>query len=331
MTRAPPFWYARPGPVASLLAPLGLAYAAAGRLRRAVTQPQRVPVPVICVGNATVGGAGKTPVALDIAVRLQAMGVRVHLISRGYGGKRTGAPVRVAADQHSAAEVGDEALLLARAAPTWVGGDRVAAARAATAAGAEALVLDDGFQNPRLAKDLSLLVIDGGGGVGNGRVLPAGPLREPLARALARADAVVRLGHAPPACPIPLPSTAERPLLTARLVPTAEARTLAGRRVLAFAGIGRPGKLAETLHDLGVEVVAFAAFPDHHPYRQGEVTALRTRATAEGLTLVTTEKDLVRLPPAARAGIYALPVQVAWDDPDALDALLRRTVTGGGT
>ena len=316
--RAPDFW-TEDGALAALLAPLGAGYDLAGRLRRALVPPVSADIPVICVGNLVAGGAGKTPVVLALAAALAARGAVVHCLSRGYGGRAPG-PRRVDAARDSAAEVGDEALLLARAAPSWVARDRAAGARAAAAAGARVLVMDDGFQNPALAKDLSLVVVDGAYGFGNRRVMPAGPLRETVARGLARADAVVLLGRDERNLGPTL--GARLPLLTARLAPRPGSESLAGRKVLAFAGIGRPEKFFATLAELGAELAGTRAFPDHHPYRATEIRDLRERARALGAILVTTEKDAARLAPEQRDGIETLAVAVAWDDPAALQALL---------
>ncbi len=321
--RAPDFW-AEDGVLATLLAPLGAGYDLAGRLRRALVQPVSADIPVVCVGNLVAGGAGKTPVVLALVAALAARGAAVHCLSRGYGGHAPG-PRRVDPAHDSAAEVGDEALLLARAAPSWVARDRAAGARAAAAAGARVLVMDDGFQNPALTKDLSLVVVDGAYGFGNRRVMPAGPLRESPARGLARADAVVLLGRDESNLGATLGSNL--PLLTARLEPRPGSESLAGRKVLAFAGIGRPEKFFAMLAglggaELGVELVETRAFPDHHPYSAAELRSLRQRARALGAILVTTEKDAVRLAPDQREGIETLAVAVAWDDPAALQALL---------
>ncbi len=325
--RAPAFWQ-RDGLTARLLAPLGTLYDAAGVLRALVTVPRRAGMPVICVGNATVGGTGKTPVAIDLARRLRARGLAVHLLTRGYGARAPREPLRVNPAKHTFADVGDEPLLLARAAPTWVSPDRVAGAEAAVKAGAKVLVMDDGLQNPRLAKDLSLLVVDGGSGFGNGRVLPAGPLREALPRALGRARAVVLMGRDETGERARLPEGL--PVLTACLRAAESARYLRGRRVLAFAGIGRPAKFFETLAELGAEVVGTAAFPDHHRYAVAEVQALLRRAEAAQAWPVTTEKDAARLPAWARGEVQKVPVNVAWDDAEALDRLLEDVAGDGG-
>jgi len=305
----PEFW-ARPGLVPDLLQPLAWAYAAAGAARQAWTHPWRAPVPVICVGNLVAGGAGKTPVAIALARRLQASGHAVHLLSRGYGGSLAG-PVAVDRARHDAAQVGDEALLLAAAAPAWIARDRAAGARAAVAAGARCLLLDDGLQNPTLAKDLSLLVIDGGYGFGNG---------EPLDAGLARADAVVLMGEDGAGV---TPLLAGKTVLRARLVPE-NAGALAGRAVVAFAGIGRPAKFFATLEGIGARLAARHAFADHHPYRAAELQRLLAEAQAAHAVLVTTAKDAVRLPAEWRARVEVLSVTAEFDDFAALDRLIER-------
>ncbi|SOD90943.1 tetraacyldisaccharide 4'-kinase [Caenispirillum bisanense] len=312
--RAPDFWRTENGLV-RLLEPAGLLYAAAGRWRRARTTPYTASVPVVCVGNIVAGGAGKTPVCLALADLIDG----AHFLTRGYGGSEAG-PLRVDPDRHTADEVGDEALLLAARAPTWVARRRPEGARAAEAAGAAALVMDDGHQNPTLAKTLSLVVVDGGYGFGNRRVLPAGPLREPLAEGLARADAVVLMGDDTAGVARRLP--ADLPVLRARLVPGPEAAALAGRRVVAFAGIGQPRKFFATLRGCGASLVAVHPFADHHPYRHDDVQPILDEAFALGAVPVTTAKDAVRLPPDQRQQVDVVTVTVAWDDPAALRALL---------
>lgn len=316
--RAPDFW-AEDGVLPRVLAPVAAAFAGAGLLRRAIARPVAVGVPVVCVGNLVVGGAGKTPLVLSLLAALNARGVAAHALSRGYGGRQVG-PLRVDPSAHDAAEVGDEALLLARAAPTWVARDRPAGARAAVAAGAAAMVMDDGFQNPSLKKDLSILAVDGGTGFGNGRVMPAGPLREPVRRGLRRADAVVLIGADQRDVVRQLGSGPR--LYRADLVPAAGSERLAGRRVLAFAGIGRPAKLFASLKNLGAELVETRAFPDHHPYRPAEVEEMIARARALEALPVTTEKDAVRLPPGEREKVEVLAVTLTWQDPEDLDRLL---------
>lgn len=311
--RAPEFWRAEPGLLAGLLTPVGAALDAAGRLRRSLTRPYRASIPVICVGNLVAGGSGKTPVALSLAAILAERGIDVAIVMRGYGGRLAG-PVRVDPQRHDAGSVGDEALLAAAVASCWIARDRAAGVQAAVAGGAAAIILDDGFQNPSVAKDLSLVVVDAEYGFGNGRLIPAGPLRERVAAGLARADAILLIGDgafAPPG----------KPVLCAALEPIDPARFL-GAPVVAFAGIGRPEKFFFTLRALDATLVAGRGFPDHHHYRAAELAALRREATAAGARLVTTRKDWMRLSPAERDGIEVLDVTLRWCDRAALDALL---------
>jgi tetraacyldisaccharide 4'-kinase len=313
---APDFW-ARDGVLPRLLAPVSH-LVAASTARRLARRGWRAPVPVVCCGNVTVGGSGKTTLALDLGARLLRRGARVAFLTRGYGG-RVRAVVQVAPGD-DAAQVGDEALLLAALAPTFVSADRAAGARAAVAAGATVLVMDDGLQNPGLVQDLPLLVIDGATGFGNGRVLPAGPLREPVATGAARCQAAVLIGadatHAAALLPPGLP------VLRADLAP--DAADLAGQRVLAFAGIGRPSKFFATLAQAGVQVVDQAAFPDHHPFRPAELQRLLRRAADLGAVLVTTPKDAVRLPPAIRDQVRVAGVSLLWADAAQIEWLLEQ-------
>ena len=317
--RAPEFW-SRRSAVPTLLAPLAGLYAASGALRRSLVRPWRAPVPVICVGALTVGGAGKTPTAIAVAQRLIALGRNPHILTRGYKGRLRG-PIRVDVEAHSARDVGDEPLLLAAVAPTWVARDRVAGAKAAVAADADCLVLDDGFQNPSLIKDISIVVVDGAEGVGNGRRLPAGPLRETLASGFGRAQAVVIIGRDRTGISARVPRSAA--VLRARLAPdAADAAALRGRRVLAFAGLGRPDKFFDTLGEAGARVVKRNAFPDHHPYTTGEAEAMLAEALRLDAIPVTTAKDAVRLAPEQRARLRVLRVALACDRPEELDRLL---------
>ncbi|MEN2980699.1 tetraacyldisaccharide 4'-kinase [Tistrella bauzanensis] len=323
--KAPEFWGRDPTTLDRLLiaalAPLTLIFRLAGSIRRLVVRPANAGVPVLCVGNLTAGGAGKTPTALAIADRLRARGRRPHVVLRGYGGSVRG-PTLVDPIAHRADQVGDEALLIARRLPTWVARDRVAGARAAAAAGADIVILDDGFQNPSIDKDLSLIVVDGGYGFGNGRVMPAGPLREPLAQGLARADGVVVVGEDSVDVAARLPF--DRPVLRAVTVPGPETRRLRNRKVVAFAGIGRPEKFFDTLRAIGCRIAGSWSFPDHHPYAPDEIARLVEVAHRMDAVLVTTEKDLVRLPPEARDLVDHLTISLEWLDADPLDRLLDR-------
>jgi tetraacyldisaccharide 4'-kinase len=320
--RPPEFWRRRGG-TARLLAPLGEAYALGARLRRRLTRPARAGLPVICIGNLVAGGAGKTPTALAVAERLAALGRRPAFLTRGYGGSETG-PLLVDPARHDAGRVGDEALLLARRHPTVVARRRPAGAVLARSTGADVVVMDDGFQNPSLAKTLSLLVIDAEQGLGNGRVLPAGPLREPAAEGLARAQGVVLIGSADAELRRRLGG---QEVLAARLEPLSE--NLAGQRVLAFAGIGRPEKFFATLAGLGAELVERRSFADHHRYRAAELAALRQAAAAADAALITTEKDWLRLAADERQGIAMLPVRLVFAEPLRLDRLLQRALADG--
>jgi tetraacyldisaccharide 4'-kinase len=320
--RAPEFW-AAPGRAslpARALAPLGCAYALLAAGRQATITAVRATLPVVCVGNLVAGGAGKTPTALAIAELAAELGFHPHFLTRGYGGRVRG-PLRVEPARHTAALVGDEALLLAARAPTWVATDRPRGAAKAAAAGADLLVMDDGLQNPSLIKDLALLVVDGGFGFGNGQILPAGPLREPLARGLKRAHAIVLIGADQVGVRAGLPATAP-PVLEALLVPGPEAFLLRERGLIAFAGIGRPAKFFETLEALGCTLIERHAFADHHRYAEEELMRLCEAASRHGGKPVTTAKDAARLPPEARAMVDVLTVTLEWRDPAQVRALL---------
>lgn len=318
--RQPDFWTTQGATLpASLLAPVSYAYHGLTWLRRRLVRRSGLPLPSICIGNAVAGGAGKTPATLALAEYLQGLGLAPHLAARGYGGEARG-PLRVDPALHAARLVGDEALLLARRAPTWIGRDRRLVAAAAKADGAPLLLFDDGLQDPRIRVDVALLVVDAEEGFGNGRLLPAGPLREPVAAALARADAVLFVGEADGALRRQVGSL---PVIDARIEPAPGAEALAGRRVVAFAGIARPEKLFRSLAGLGCELVGAYPFPDHHRYAPDEVMALVEAAHRHGASLVTTEKDHVRLPPEARPMVQTLGIVLRFEDPTQLAPLAR--------
>ncbi len=321
MIRPPEFWRSG-GIAATLLAPFGQITRHLTE-RRIASPGWHAPVPVICCGNATVGGTGKTPVCIDILARLLARGIDAHVLTRGYGGA-AGQVTRVNPTAHGSANVGDEAMLLASLVPTWVAADRAAAARAAIRDGAQALVMDDGLQNPSLVKTCSLLVIDGAVGFGNGHLLPAGPLREPVESAARRCRAAIMIG--PDASSVAAMLPANLSILHASLIPAPEMSARAGKNVVAFAGIGRPEKFFASLELAGVQICARAAFADHHVYRRAELARLRHLASCAHAELVTTWKDFMRLPLPDREGIAALGVTVAWQDPAALEALLTEAV-----
>jgi tetraacyldisaccharide 4'-kinase len=316
--KTPDFWRYRFSVRGFLLTPLGMLYAAATRHRLEQTQPYLAAVPVISVGNVTAGGAGKTPVAIAIARRLAASGIEAHILSRGYGGRLSG-PVRVDPGQHDATETGDEPLLLATHAPTWVGRDRELSAKAAAVAGAQALILDDGLQNAALLHSLSLLVIDGGFGFGNRRLIPAGPLREPIVRAAERVQGAIIIGKDKTNAAAFLPATL--PVFRAAMKPH-PSRPLKGRRVVAFAGIGRPEKFRDTLHECGVRLAGWFAYPDHYVYREKDFKLLAAAAKRTRALLVTTEKDFVRLPEFFRAQVELVKIELEFEDENAFLGLL---------
>jgi tetraacyldisaccharide 4'-kinase len=324
--RTPGFWNRRKASLAArLLSPLGALYGAA-TARKMARAGERVAVPVICIGNFVLGGAGKTPTAIAIGKMLLQRGERVAFLSRGYGGEKRAAPLRVDPAMHGARAVGDEPLLLARVAPCYVGVDRVASARAAIEQGASVLIMDDGLQSPALAKDLRLAVVDADSGFGNGLCFPAGPLRAPVSGQARFVDAVIFVGGADDAR---LKTVAPgRPHFAAHLRPDAiAAAPLVGRSVLAFAGIARPEKFFATLEAIGARVAVRQGFADHHRYARRELESLVNEAEQRGLTLVTTEKDAVRIPAADRATIASLPVTLAFEEPKSLEKLIMAAIS----
>ncbi len=315
--RAPEFWD-KQDPLSQLaraaLTPIGSLYGATVRWKAHHVRPTRPAVPVICVGNITVGGTGKTPIAVAIADAVIARGKNPFFLSRGYGGRFAG-PV-VVGKEHTAEDVGDEPLILSRRAPTVVSRDRCAGAGRAVECGADVIIMDDGHQNFSIRKDLSIVVVDGETGFGNGRVLPAGPLRESVRQGLKRADAVIVMGPGAPSL-----DGYSGPVLSAALEHPSGG-DWSGQRVVAFAGIGRPEKFFRSLQSQGADIVKMVAFPDHHPYTPAELAGLKAKARDQRAQLITTEKDYVRLAAAEREGVAMLPIGAVIAPADALDRLL---------
>lgn len=329
--REPGFWHRPPSLVSRLLLPIAAIYGniAAARMQKAGTT---VGVPVLCVGNYHMGGAGKTPTTLALVALLREFGEIPVVLSRGYGGRLQG-PVQVDPSRHSAADIGDEPLMMARRVPVVVARDRTDGAALACALGATVILMDDGFQNPALTKDASLIVVDSHRSIGNGSVFPAGPLRAPLPLQVARTDALVVVGDGAAADGLAQQITTKGGVvLRARLVPEpASVEALRGRRVLAFAGIGDPARFVATLRDCGVEVVEQRSFADHHPFTAEELAELAAAAKRDGLTLVTTEKDMARIDGAQQAlGVEIVPfaVTLAFGDEAKLRLFLLDRLNG---
>lgn len=333
--QAPRFWQNppdRPGLTARFLSPLGRLYAAgtARRLARA-GRPLHPGIPVICVGNLNVGGTGKTPTVIALIERLGESGRSPAIVSRGYGGTLEG-PVQVDPQRHRSEEVGDEPLLLAAFAPVWVARDRAKGAAAAAAAGADTVLLDDGFQNPSVAKDLSIIVVDAARGFGNGRVLPAGPLREPVNAGMARADLLLSIGQDEDQRAFHTSwgsAISGIPHVTARIDPLVTGMDWTGQRVLAFAGIGAPEKFFRTLRDVGAVLVQTVPLADHQALTTTLMARLESEARSGSLQLVTTEKDAVRLPQSFRQKVLTLPVRLTVADWSVLDTAIDTAIAAG--
>ena len=320
--KTPAFWRSR-NLLASCLWPVGVVYQAITRWRMRLTTPQPAPLITLCIGNIVAGGAGKTPTALAIRHLLND-DAQIAFLSRGYGGKPHHTAIQVNPRQHSAADVGDEPLLLAEHAPTYVCTRRVAAASMAAADGATIAIMDDGLQNPSLQKHLSLLVIDGEYGLGNGLPFPAGPLRETLASAFARVQAMILIGDDIQQLRRAIP--AHISCFTGRLTPRYDSSALGATPLLAFAGIGRPEKFFTSLRQLGLNLAETRSFADHHPYSEAELIKLQQRAAHHQARLITTEKDAVRLPPHLRSQVLTLPVELRFDEPDAVRSWIAQAI-----
>ena len=329
-SEAPPFWWEKPDWRASALSPFSRIYGAiAGRhIRRA--KPPAIPLPVLCIGNFTVGGAGKTPTSIAFAQTAISAGLKPGVVSRGYGGAFSGLH-RVDLDHDSARHVGDEPMLLARHAPVVVCADRLAGAEALAAAGCDFIIMDDGFQSARLHFDYALMVVDAGRGIGNGNVLPGGPLRAPLTDQLVRTDALLKIGTASGADQLVRSAArAAKPIYEALLKPKTVDEIM-GKPLLAFAGIGDPSKFFTTLKDAGAEVRQTKSFPDHHPYSDEDVADLLRDADKDGLTLITTAKDQVRLLDGSAAvkefasRTLVLEVELVFSHPQTASRIIKET------
>lgn len=318
MNHRPAFWDIPHHPASALLSPGAWVWQAVTRFKRTHSIPKRTPIPSLCVGNITVGGAGKTPVALAIAALLQEKGENVAFGTRGYGAALPSAVTQVDLVQHTAAMVGDEAMLLAAQAQCFVGHDRHTLAGAAAATGAQRIIYDDGLQNPYIAYDMAVLVLDGAYGLGNGRIIPSGPLRETLEDALPRCQAVVLIGDDTHHLSSRLGNT---PLLRATIKPD-ETGLDRQKNYFAFAGIARPEKFFATCRSLGLQLSGTRAFPDHYAFKPVDLVALDQAAREQQATLITTAKDAVRLSPVWRSRVAVLPITLEFDDPAAVISLL---------
>ncbi|MGE3771249.1 MAG: tetraacyldisaccharide 4'-kinase [Bdellovibrionales bacterium] len=318
MMHTPAFWYQPRGAVSALLWPLSLLYRFGRWLHVLCSRPQTFAVPVICVGNAVAGGAGKTPTVLALVHMLREGGVTPHIVTRGYKGKLRG-PLQVA-PVHTATDVGDEALLLAAVAPTWVARDRAAGIKAAIAAGATCILMDDGLQNPRIKASANLLVVDSAA-FGNGCLLPAGPLREPLAALLPRVDAVITIN-----APVP-DAVKDKPVFRAVLMPDIAGLDVS-KRYVAFSGMARPEKFFATARVAGLNVVATFKYPDHHILSEREWLSLQRMARECDAHLLTTTKDAARFDPRQRGQLRILPVALTFDDRAPLRLWLKQVSHG---
>lgn len=317
----PAFWYRKDSAATAMLTPLSAIYLAGHRLRQKLARPYRSSLPVLCVGNIVAGGSGKTPAVLALldVIRNGGMAKDPCILTRGYGGKLKG-PTQTDPQIHNFRDVGDEALLLARQAPVLVSADRAAGARAAELQGADLILMDDGFQNPGLVKTCSFLVVDSMSEFGNGCLLPAGPLREPLSEALARANGCILVGDGP----VPK-ELADTPVFRAHITAHIKDSCFSGD-FFAFAGLGRPEKFKKTLEDSGVHVTGWKSFADHHPYTEKDMRTLTALAANKNAQLLTTEKDLVRIPETFRDRVRAFPIAMVFEDSEGIRDFLSRHI-----
>jgi len=305
-----------------LLMPFGWIYFQLSLWRHKIARSVDIGVPVICVGNIVAGGAGKTPTVMYLG-KLLSKRLKVAFLTRGYGGAFSG-PIKVNPHKHTFQDVGDEALLLSKIAPTWVSKNRLDGGLAAKLDGAQIILMDDGFQNPTIGKTFSILVFDGPYGVGNNQLIPSGPLRETLGRGMSRADAVVIIGEDLHDLQSKIPENI--PLFSVTTSPIISKKLKVAKSVIGFAGIGRPRKFLETLKTLNVEIQDFVPFPDHHKFRNSEIEDLIRRASETGAQLVTTTKDFVRLPPNTKNSVIAMDIELNWANQNQIKALLEQVL-----
>ncbi|PPR64298.1 MAG: Tetraacyldisaccharide 4'-kinase [Alphaproteobacteria bacterium MarineAlpha3_Bin7] len=322
--KQPNFWYFdEPNLLAKLLYPVSIIFFLLGRISQLFVKPWKAPIPVICIGNLVVGGSGKTPTAIALAAVLKSKGWKPHFLTRGYGGTTT-EPLLVNIENHSSDIVGDEALLLAEISPTWVSSNRTKSAKLAIENGANILILDDGFQNASIQKDLSILVIDGEVGFGNKYLLPAGPLRENIAKGLKRSNAALILGNDTKMITdhILKHKGKEFPMLGGSIEPAGIKPQFFEKKFVAFSGIGRPKKFFDTLDKIGLDIIRTFSFDDHHPYSRDELINLSTYAERHGAELITTSKDRRRINANIKLAINELPIYIKWRKTSELDKFL---------
>ena len=316
--KTPKYWQSN-SLISKLLTPLGRLYGLATNLRLKLVKPQKAEIPVICIGNITAGGTGKTPVSISIAKMLATDMYHPIFVTRGDGGKLQN--VLVNNKKHTAQDVGDEPLLLAEQAPVVVNADRYAGAKLALKEGADVVIMDDGFQNPGLYKNLSFLVFDGHFGIGNGKIIPAGPLRETFENGIKRADALIILGK-------DKHNLAERTKLPIFYGHTETAQTAINQEnVVAFAGIGHPQKFYHTLSQQGFNVVETFDFPDHHYYTKDEIEKILQRAKELQAEVYTTSKDFVKIPAIYHKSINVLEIAVVWNKPEELLQFIKNKIS----
>jgi tetraacyldisaccharide 4'-kinase len=320
--KSPKFWNKSESYLGYILQPLSWLYQGGTTLHKTISKPYKAPVPVISIGNFVMGGAGKTPVTIALTQELQKMGWNPHIISRGYGGSLQG-PVRVDPTHHQFRQVGDEPLLLAKVAPTWISKNRRAAVTLSIKAGADILLLDDAHQNYMLEKDISIIVVSSIQGFGNGRVFPAGPLRQSVQTGLKNTTIIIFIGQDTDPLPKEL-GNLNCPLVRATIVPLDPRPYHPPCAVVAFTGIGYPEKFRQTLVEAGYQIKGFSPFPDHYPFTHGDLNHLKTRARLAEAHLITTEKDAVRIPPISRANILTLPMGLNFHPQNALKDLLKQ-------